>query len=126
MKFTINPDVQPILLQQMLWDIVPCSEVPKVQGILQLVPASSEVTDLEHTRSHVRTRRTDQILNPIQVLATMGGGICASAMLNEQELDPMLKAQITAMVITASMATAQAVVANLLDIGVLQEGPALA
>lgn len=110
------------LKQRVARDITPCADVPRLFTIMGLVPASDEVSELEHTRSHERVNRLLPIIGNVNLLATMGGEVCVKAMLDGSDLDPALQQRFAGLVMKAALATSQAVVANLLDLGLLKEG----
>lgn len=111
-----------MLAKRLLWDIVPCGAVPSYIPLMGLVPDSADVADMEHQASHARLERIRPIADLLEIFSPLVSGITASAMLvnsGTETMEPELASALQkhhAYVVQVSL---QAVIAELLDMGVL-------
>ena len=114
-------DLKPILTRKMIWDILPCPEQEEVIERMGLLPASPGGHNLEHAASHRRLNRLVPILEPLELLSAVAGEVVGRTILEHQGIDigndldnPYLQQYIR-----TSVGTTMAVVANLVDYGIL-------
>lgn len=112
---------QEMLAKRLLWDIVPCEDVPGMLPLMNLSPDSDEVAEMEHKASHTRLDAVVPMGSVLRLLVPITSAITASAMLvnsgNEVGSEEALAFrnhhhQILAVGITA-------VLASLIDMGVI-------
>lgn len=110
-----------MLAKRLLWDIVPCDAVAVMVPLMNLLPSSEEVDEMEHQASHERMENVRQLMPLIETLTPLVSGITASAMLvnsgvnADAELALALKKQHSQVVRASSIA----ILANLLDMGII-------
>jgi hypothetical protein len=116
------PITEDILRTRMLWDIMPIADVPKAMKSSHVMPPSEDVGELENAASVGRLSRVVPLMPIMNSLATIGGGILSSAMLEQLEVDDDMKAVMRILIYRTSVASVQASVANLMALGLLKEG----
>jgi len=114
-------DLKPIIKRKMIWDIIPCPDAAEIIEMLGLVPGSHGGQELEHAASHRRLNRLQPILEPLQLLSGVAGEVVGRTILEHQGIDIENDLDDTYLqhYIRTSVGTTVAVVANLVDYGVL-------
>lgn len=113
-------DVTALLTRKLIHDITPCGSANDVMLAMGLVPGSEEGYRVEHRASHLRLNRLMGMNQVIQQIGAISGQVVGRCILEDQESD-VDEDQINLFSVVAS-ATAQAVVANLVDMGLLHIG----
>lgn len=113
-----------MLVKRLLWDIVPCGDVKKILPLMNLTPDSDEVSEMEHRASHERLNEIEPMGELLDLLLPLVSGITASAMLvnsgaSVDEETAALLQRHHSVVVRAGVV---AVIANLLDMGILEYG----
>jgi hypothetical protein len=70
-----------MLVKRLLWDIVPCPDVPGMVPLMKLSPDSPDVAEMEHRASHERLNEVQPVKELLDLLVPLVSGITASAML---------------------------------------------
>jgi hypothetical protein len=70
-----------MLVKRLLWDIVPCPDVPGMIPLMKLTPDSPDVSEMEHRASHERLNEVRPVKEMLDLLVPLVSGITASAML---------------------------------------------
>lgn len=114
------------LLRKVAWDVLPCEEAKDYLRVLGLVPASYEGAEVEHQDSHVRMALQEPLRERIAVFSELSAKVLAALALKLTE-DPE-PGELVELVITQFTQTIQVgasvIIANLLEQGQLQLGPA--
>jgi hypothetical protein len=110
-----------MLVKRLLWDIVPCPQVPQMIPLMKLSPESPDVAEMEHRASHERLAQVLPLKEMLDVLGPLVSGITASAMLVNSGISADEETAVAlqrhhSSVLRAGMV---AVLANLLDMGII-------
>jgi hypothetical protein len=110
-----------MLVKRLLWDIIPCSQVPAMIPLMKLTPDSPDVSDMEHQASHERLQEVVPAKELLDVLVPLVSGITASAMLvnsgvSADEESAVALQRHHSQVIRAGVV---AILANLFDMGII-------
>lgn len=110
-----------MLAKRLLWDIVPCPQVPGMIPLMKLNPDSPDVAEMEHRASHDRLALVVPLKEMLDLLGPIVSGITASAMLVNSGISADEEAAVAlqrhhSSVLRAGMV---AVLANLLDMGII-------
>lgn len=114
-------DLKPSITRKMIWDIFPCPAQPDVIERMGLVPSSEGGAALEHAASHRRLNRLLPIVDSLELLSAVAGELVGRTILEHQGIDigTDLENPYLDHYIRASVGTTVAVVANLVDYGIL-------
>lgn len=114
-------DLKPSITRKMIWDIFPCPIQTEVIERMGLVPSSEGGAALEHAASHRRLNRLVPIVDSLELLSAVAGELVGRTILEHQGTDigTDLENQYLDQFIRASVGTTVAVVANLVDYGIL-------
>jgi hypothetical protein len=117
-------DLLPLIKRRMAWDVVPCPDQPDILKKMGLLPGSEQGNDLEHKASHVRLNQIAPIQHWLSVMSGAAGEAAARAILESHgiEVDEGLENPQMQHYIRVVYATSVAVVANLLDYGIIEFG----
>lgn len=124
-------DLAPTLRQRLAWDIIPDKDVVRWTKSLGLSPASPDVSSTEMAAATHRRLKLNSLANVLGMLGTVSGELIVAARMEEARekgvASPVgaVKTGETEDVITAVIAGSIAVVAELLDLGILTYGKAL-
>lgn len=117
-------DITAVLLRRLTWDTMPCDEVADLLPALGLTQGTEEGMNHDHAESHHRTAQVYPIEVYFRRLADILGVIMATAMTQRAGVDlgeeSVKFAEQNAEVILAG---SRAIVAQLVDTGVLTYGP---
>jgi hypothetical protein len=110
-----------MLAKRLVWDIIPCGSVDEMIPLMNLVPDSPDVSDMEHKASHARLEQVLPLGEMLSLLVPLVSGITASAMLvnsgipTDDETAVALQRQHSQVVRSGVVA----ILANLLDMGII-------
>ncbi len=113
----------PLLKRRLIWDIIPCDKVPEYLPTFGLVPASQDVSEMEHKESHRRIDGIAPIIQALDLLSCEAGMVAKEGILLSQGRDvtsrdrEILRAQSV-----IDIAVVRSVVANLLESGLIHLG----
>lgn len=113
-----------MLARRLLWDVVPCPLAVKVGAFMGLPPASEEIEDMEHQQSHQRLQQAYPTVPFIMEFAkhatkaVVGANILGMSD-DEPEVTEEEKDEITVKLYPMIYQTALAMVAELIDVGIL-------
>ncbi|MDX3260728.1 hypothetical protein PV336_16025 [Streptomyces sp. MI02-2A] len=111
-----------MLTKRLLWDMVPCSQVASFLPLMNLVPDSEDVSEMEHRASHERIQRVVPLKDMLDVMTPLVSGITASVMLVNSGIKADEESAIAlqrshAMVVQRALV---AVLGNLLEMGIIE------
>jgi hypothetical protein len=122
----------PLLKRTFVWDVTPCQMVSQFFPALDLVPASVDGNDSEHTAKHQRLQRLDPIKAMIEVYAVIASEVISKVMLRCDVNETRQKLEDTGMltiiieqnqeIIRAALFAS---ISQMLDTGVLTYGKGL-
>lgn len=106
------------LKRQLVWDLVSHNQIPNptVQEFFDLSPASEDVLHLEHMASHDRMDRIISVYPRIKLVSALASQIVARGILNSHG---DVSESYLHLLDCAALACSVAVVADLVDIGLL-------
>ena len=115
-------DIAKILRRRMCWDIIPCEDVEATLSKHGLVPGSEEGNEIEHLASHRRLDALAPINQWLTLTSRIAGEVLGTAILESHGNGPMESnsEQQRGQYVQLVMAGAQAVMASLLDQGVVR------
>lgn len=114
-----------MLVRKMAWDTTQCTKVPDLLTALGLTHGTPEGMQLDHDQSHTRLYRVLPLEQLLAGYSSVLGGVLTKSMLMAKGADISDEdeegfAEQNAEIV---MAAARAIVANLLDTGILAPGP---
>jgi hypothetical protein len=111
-----------MLARKLLWDIVPCHQAASMLPLMNLMPDSPDVEEMEHRASHDRLDRLLPIEPIIQMLVPLASGVTSSAMLvnSGKDVDAETVSVIREYHHRVIQAGTTAILANLMDMGIIQ------
>lgn len=80
------PDLHPYLLRKIAWDILPHDD--KAVGVMEalgLVPASTDVSEIEKRESQMRAAKTSSIGALVTTYASMATGVLGAATMAQRD-----------------------------------------
>lgn len=110
-----------MLVKRLLWDIVPCSDVPGMIPLMNLSPDSADVAEMEHRASHERLNEVYPVKGMLDVLVPLVSGITASVMLVNSGISVNEESAVALQRQHSSVlhAGVVAILANLFDMGII-------
>lgn len=110
-----------MLAKRLLWDIIPDEDIPQFVPLMGLVPDSPDVAELEQEASHARLAAVAPLLYLLEHFAPLASGITSSAILvnSGERLSEELARSLFLQHRQIILASSVAIIANLLDMGVL-------
>lgn len=83
-------DIVPMIQHRLLWDILPCDQVPEYWGAMKLVPPGPDVSKAAHTESHARLRRVAPLQNVCEMYVVLTADIITEVMYKQMltNVDP--------------------------------------
>lgn len=113
------PDISGNLVaRNMLRDLVPCEDFDTLARSMGFVPASTDVTQIEHRQCHLRRKAIEPIVPTIIASANCAGYV-AHGMAEFAE-HARLSTDAQEAYVNLSRVTALAVIAHLVDFGILE------
>lgn len=103
------------LERQLVWDMFPHDSIDETFVQLGMVPASEEVSDREHDDSDTRVRAVAPLLESIDQVAEVAGGIITKAMASARNLPPEVRESISETYTTVLQASTRGILSQLLD-----------
>jgi hypothetical protein len=110
-----------MLVKRLLWDIVPCPDVPGMIPLMKLTPDSPDVSEMEHRASHERLNEVRPVKEMLDLLVPLVSGITASAMLVNSGISADEETAVALQRHHSSVLRAGvvAILANLFDMGII-------
>ncbi len=110
-----------MLSKRLVWDIIPCQDAEKMITLMELVPDSPDVSEMEHRASHERIHLVAPLKDMLDLLTPLVSGVTASAMLVNSGIQADEESAVAlqrhhSQVVRAS---AVAILANLFDMGII-------
>jgi hypothetical protein len=120
-------DLTAILTRRLAWDTLPCGDVPDLLGKLGLTPASEDGDVIEHADSHRRIAMVTPLEPFLMKSSEILAAIVTRAMSDSAGITDSMGdglSQFTAQNAEVSLCSARAVIAQLIDEGILMYTPA--
>lgn len=120
-----SPDITEALQRRLVFDMMPCSSSQGAINTLGLNPSSPEGAKIEHMASHARMDKLAPVIGPIHVYAALIAEIWMKVFLAsvpEGSVPEEMKPQIYATQMEKIIEASSAIIANMLDSGMLAYG----